>query len=209
MTDAVLVNEIEAAIGYSFRDKRYLIAALTHSSYANEHGGEHNERLEFLGDGLLGFIAAYKLYRGTLEREGKMTVGRQRMVSRGPLARAVDKMGLVRHLRRGKNVAVSEKMKADLFEAILAAIYLDSGENLAAATAFTERYIEAAEEIDFKSGLQEYAQGKGIALPAYVTEAAEAGFTCRVTVDGREFCGEGSSKKRAEQAAAKEALSSL
>lgn len=121
------LSEVEKAIGYTFKNKELLAAALTHASYVNEHGGKSYERLEFLGDSLVNFLVAEALY-GSGQDEGTMTERRQHIVSKKPLADAVDRLGLADHVRRGNgNDAFSVKKVSDLFESVCAAVYLDGG----------------------------------------------------------------------------------
>ena len=118
-------EEIEGKIGYTFRDKGLLKTCFTHTSYAHEHGCESNERLEFLGDALLGFLVAEALYaRGGAE--GEMTSLRIRLVSAKPLAEAVRADGLDKYLLLS-GAAAGERVVSSLFEALVAGIWLDGG----------------------------------------------------------------------------------
>ena len=83
------LSSLEEKIGYTFRNKDLLTACFTHSSYARTHGTQSNERLEFLGDALIGFLVAEELYRGSDEQEGSMTKRRIAIVSKRPLEEAV------------------------------------------------------------------------------------------------------------------------
>lgn len=131
MTDFEIA-EVEEILGYSFRKKELLVCALTHKSYANENGGESNGRLEYLGDSILNFIAAEKLYRTVSNDEGILTEIRKSLVSETPLAAVVREIGLLKYYRLGKGAKMSlssfgDKPTSDIFEAVLGAIYLDGG----------------------------------------------------------------------------------
>ena len=138
MTDGQ-IDKIENIIGYKFRNKTLLVNAFTHVSYINEHKNcESYEKLEFLGDSILNFIVADKLYHAQLRDEGEMTMLRARMVSRSPLAEAVKRMDLCPFVRLGKGAEKCDtmpvKIQSDIFESVLAAIYLDSGSMTEAKT---------------------------------------------------------------------------
>lgn len=199
---------IEERLGYTFRDKALLARCFTHSSYANLHGGESNERLEFLGDALLGFLVAERLY-GQGGSEGEMTAARIRLVAAQPLARAIRADGLHEFLLHAGNAG--EKSVSSLFEALVAGIYLDGG--IEAARAFVCEKLPLAEEREpnYKGDLQEYLQGKGLPRAVY-TVVAEAGAshdpTFTVTACANGLCAEGSghSRRAAEKQAAKNLL---
>ena len=217
------MSEREERLGYRFRDPSLLELALTHSSCANERGLGHrgcNERLEFLGDSILGFVVAEALYQTFRDlSEGEMTRMRAELVCEASLVEAASELDLGEHLRlsRGEAQGGGHKrpsMIADAFEAVLAAIYLDGGE--AEARRFLARTIlpkinKAADNHDYKTLLQEAVQRRGIPAPVYRL-VGESGpdhmktFTAQVVYDGK-VAGEGSgrSKKEAEQAAARAA----
>lgn len=216
------MTELEQALGYEFKDRALLTRALTHSSWANERGAGRsacNERLEFLGDSILGFVVAEALYRRGDLPEGTMTRMRAELVCEGSLVKASEKLRLGHYLRLGKGEELSggrtrPSMIADAFEAVLAAIYMDGGE--AAARALLDRMIRpniqtATVNHDYKTLLQEAVQREGRPSPVYRL-VAESGpdhnkrFTIQV------FCGDqvagegvGRSKKEAEQEAARAA----
>ena len=122
------IKEIERIIDYHFGDSGLLAVAFTHSSLAHEQNIKSNERLEFLGDSILNMIASRHLYDSHSDTEGIMTEKRKSIVSMKPLSDAIDKLDLSKFLQLGRNTKeVSSNMKADLFEAIVAAIYLDGG----------------------------------------------------------------------------------
>ena len=219
--------ELEDRLGYRFRDPSLLELALTHSSWANERGLGHrgcNERLEFLGDSILGFVVAEALYQTFGDRsEGEMTRMRAELVCEASLVEAASELDLGEHLRlsRGEAMGGGHKrpsMIADAFEAVLAAIYLDGGEE--EARRFLARTIlpkigNAADNHDYKTLLQEAVQRRGHPAPTYRI-AGESGpdhmktFTAQAVYDGM-VAGEGSgrSKKEAEQAAARAAYAGL
>ena len=95
------VSRIEQKIGYVFKDKKLLKVCFSHSSYTNEHGGENNERLEFLGDALLGAFVADFLFQTTRDNEGKMTEKRKALVAAAPLKTAIERMGLQKFILAG------------------------------------------------------------------------------------------------------------
>ena len=221
------MSELETRLGYEFRDSRLLDNALTHSSYANERGGlSSNERLEFLGDSVLGFCAAKNICRLYPDMpEGEMTRLRAELVCEASLHETARELGLSRYIRLGRNEECNggrERVSilADAVEAIIAAIYLDGG--LEAAESFIEgrilRDLEAGRKprrTDYKTQLQELLQREGGAAPSY-SIIGESGpdhnktFTARAALhDGAYADGMGKSKKEAEQAAAKAALALL
>lgn len=140
--------EIERIVGYQFSDKRLLATAFTHSSLINElfYGDlECNERLEFLGDRLVGLAVADKLYASGTLAPGVMTDVMQALVSKEPLAAVVERLNLYRFMRLGgsmKKTQPSVKNLSDLFEAVTAAIYLDGGYDMAV------RFVRAHLPID-------------------------------------------------------------
>ncbi len=220
-------SPIEDALGYEFAEPGLLRVALTHRSYSNERGEKDNyERLEFLGDAVLGLVASRWLYdRYPSEPEGWLAKRKSFLVSAPVLARFGESIGLGPELRLGVGEARSggstkSSILADSVEAVFGAVYLDGGP--AAACVIIERLLEEALEersrlshADAKTRLQEVVQARGWALPAYrvVTETGpdhRKRFTIECSVAG-EAAGlaEGRSKKLAEQAAAARALERL
>ena len=213
---------LEERIGYTFRDPALLSLALTHSSYANEHGTGHagcNERLEFLGDSVLGFISAGYFYRNYDFPEGELTKHRAAKVCENALcvfARELD-IGSALLLGKGElHMGGREKpsILADAFEAVLAAVYLDGGLEEASKLAlrFVARNDSIKETKDYKTILQEIVQRNPEEHVEYVLTGSSGpdhakSFNVEVhlnsNVIGR---GVGRSKKLAEQHAAKEAL---
>lgn len=212
--------EIEKIIGYQFNNNTLLFTALTHSSFANENKGEvpFNERLEFLGDSVLQLISGEKMYRENPKMpEGDMSKHRAALVCEDALASYAKEIRLGDFLNLGRGEEQSggrerPSILADAFEALIGAIYLDGG--LAPAKKFVLKFLDKAHLNlkDYKTLLQEIIQQNPGEKVVYVL-AGESGpdhnksFEVEVhlnsNVIGR---GKGRSKKRAEQAAAKEAL---
>ena len=206
-------DEIESRIGYRFRDERLLETCFTHASYAGKYGTPSNERLEFLGDAVLGFLIAEYLYERGDAPEGEMTAERIRLVSAQPLEAAVRAAGLDRYLRTSDGGG-GKKAVSSLFEALTAGIYLDGG--IDRARAFVLRHLAAGRvgEPNYKGELQEYLQGKHLPLAEYSviarTGAAHAPhFTVSVSGGGAQAEGEGASLREAEKQAAKRLLRHL
>jgi ribonuclease-3 len=224
------VSEFEQRIGYTFQRRDLLRRALTHKSYsheAKEIGSRHNETFEFLGDSVLGFVIGDMLfgYFPDLD-EGALSKMKAFLVSAPSLAEKARHygMGEVILLGVGEEKTGGRKkdsLLANLFEAMIAGVYLDGG--IDAARKLIERTflhdIRAINEQDllfhdYKTALQEIAQGKGLPLPEY-NVVAEVGpdhdkvFVVEVKIGNTVTRGEGSSKKEAQQQAAKQALSAL
>ncbi len=222
------MKELEARLEYTFQDRGLLEHALTHSSYSNEHrtgAAGSNERLEFLGDSVLGMITADYLYRKHPGLpEGELTRIRAALVCEGSLHRVAEELELGRYLKLGKGEDAGGGRKrpsilADAVEAVLAAVYLDGG--LGSVRKIVTRFIldrEAAEVDagrDFKTALQEVVQresGQTLAYRLLHEEGPDHAktFTVAVDLNGTQI-GEGSgrSKKLAEQAAARAGLKTL
>ena len=220
------MNSLEKAIGYSFKNRELLEQALTHSSYANDRNTVSYERLEFLGDSLLGYITADYLYRNTVNlSEGKMTRLRADHVSEQalyPVALTLD-VGPYMRLSKGEEISGGRNrvsILADMIEAIIAAIYLDGGLEEAKKFVFDHVLDVSALKIegshtDYKSELQELVQkdAGGYVEYSLVSQSGpdhDKRFVFSVTVNGKVLGeGEGRSKKEAEQAAAEKALKEL
>ncbi len=223
-----MIKDLEMALGYKFRNISLLQNALTHSSYANErwHNGLlSNERLEFLGDSVLGMLVADYLYRSFPDRpEGELTRMRADMVCEQTLAAAANKIGIGEHLLLGHGEEqgggrTRNSILADAMESVIAASYLDGG--LDAALGIVRRFIlvevpvHKLHNADYKTSLQELVQQKKNQVITY-TLTGESGpdhdkhFQVEVSVNGRVVgSGVGSSKKRAEQMAARSAIETL
>lgn len=217
-------NQLEKKIGYRFRNKELLITALTHSSYANEHKCNSYERLEFLGDSVLGFVTAEYLYNNFPELpEGRLTKNRAALVCERSLCEFSRSLGIGSYMRLSHgeiNTGGSERpsILADMFESITAAIYLDSG-SLECAKDFILKYIAPAAKTvgtrsfkDYKTTLQEIVQQNPEEQVKYVV-VSESGpdhnkhFVVEVHLNSNVIGkGGGRSKKEAEQQAAREAL---
>ena len=223
-----MIKELENAIGYRFRNISLLQNALAHSSYANERWHNSlmsNERLEFLGDSVLGMLVAEHLYRTFPDRpEGALTRMRADLVCEKTLATVANGIGLGSHLLLGKGEEQGggrsrDSILADALESVIAACYLDGG--MAAAVAFVEKFILVNVPVakfqnnDYKTALQELIQKKKEQTLSYEL-IGESGpdhdkrFTVAVYLNGQAVGeGIGSSKKRAEQEAARAALEVL
>ncbi len=222
------MKTLEEKIGYAFRDRTLLENALTHSSYANEHrdkGMPSNERLEFLGDSILGLVVADHLYRNRPDLpEGDLTRIRAALVCEGSLvevAKALD-LGSYLKLGRGEESGGGRKrpsIQADAVEAMLAAVYLDGGIGQARKLIHNLILNQEREKIangrDFKTALQELVQRESGQVLSYRL-VGERGpdhakcFSMEVLLNGQPIgAGEGRSKKEAEQAAAKAAVGKL
>ena len=223
-----MIKDLETAIGYRFRDIQLLQNALAHSSYANERWHNSllsNERLEFLGDSVLGMLVAEYLYRTFPDRpEGELTRMRADMVCEHALATVANKIDLGTHLLLGHGEErlggrSRESILADAVESVIAACFLDGG--LEAAAQFVQKYIlvevpvSRLNNMDYKTALQELVQQKKNQVLTY-TLVGQSGpdhdkqFDVGVSLNGTVVgCGSGRSKKRAEQMAAKSAIEKL
>jgi ribonuclease-3 len=212
---------LERRLGHKFGDPALLRRALTHRS----HGGEHNERLEFLGDGLLNCIVATLLYeRFPTLPEGDLSRLRAALVNQSSLFDVAQALELGDELLLGEGELKSGGFRrpsilADGFEAVLGAVYLDAGFDTARRVVehlFDERLARAAQappDKDPKTALQEYLQGRRLPLPQYSVvavggEAHRQTFRveCRVEDLGLSATGEGASRRAAEQQAAEAVL---
>lgn len=211
-----LVKIVQEKIGYEFKNSNLLITALTHSSYSYENFNcENNEKLEFLGDAILNFVIAKRLFENGAN-EGEMTKKRSKIVSRTPLKDAVLRLGLLELVRFGKSTddkTLSDKSISNVFEALLAAIYLDSGSMSCAEKFMITHLKEIEDEIDYKTEIQEIAQAKKQRVEYETNNVGDIRhpyFSSIILIDNVK-CGEGQgkSKKEAEKNAAKVALSSL
>ena len=224
------MQELEKKLNYTFRDPGLLSEALSHSSYANEHrsaGLRSNERLEFLGDSVLGFVTAEFLFLQHPDLpEGDLTRIRAALVCEQSLYEVARKLDLGRYLKLGRGEEAGggrerTSILADATEAVFAAVYLDGG--IAQASALIHRVLldaereEAVEERrkDYKTALQEFVQRRANQELTY-RMAGEQGpdhnktFDAEVLLNGQLVgSGTGHSKKEAEQAAAAAALAKL
>ena len=223
-----MIKELEAAIGYQFKNITLLQNALTHSSYANERWHNSlmsNERLEFLGDSILGMTVAEHLYRNFPDRpEGELTRMRADMVCEQSLAKVANRMELGKHLLLGHGEEQTggrerASILADAVESVIAACYLDGGpepaQRLIADYILCNVPVKKMSNADYKTALQELVQQKKAQVLTY-TLVGEHGpdhnkeFTVEVSLNGKTVGrGVGSSKKRAEQEAARIAFESM
>ena len=223
-----MLKDLETAIGYRFRNITLLQNALAHSSYANERWHDSlksNERLEFLGDSVLGMVVAEYLYRTFPDRpEGELTRMRADMVCEQTLASVANAIGLGEHLLLGKGEEQGggrnrNSILADAVESVIAACFLDGG--MEAAVPFIRKFIlvkvpvAKLHNMDYKTALQEQVQQKKNQVLSYrlVGESGpdhDKHFRVELTLNGQVIGeGNGSSKKRAEQDAAREAMEKL
>ena len=223
-----MIKDLEAAIGYRFKDISLLQNALAHSSYANERWHNSlmsNERLEFLGDSVLGMTVAEYLYRQFPDRpEGELTRMRADMVCEKTLAQVANTIGLGEHLLLGHGEQQGGgrsrvSILADAVESVIAACYLDGG--FEPAKAFIDRFIlcnvpvKQLHNRDFKTAFQELVQRQKDQVIRYTLIGEEGPdhnkqFRVAVTLNGKTVGeGAGTSKKRAEQDAARAAMEKL
>lgn len=228
--DKTRIAEFEKKIGYTFQDKALLVHALSHTSYTNEHGMEKqasNERLEFLGDAIVDMVVSDYLYRhNDTEPEGTLTKWRASVVCEASFAHIAAGMDYGSYLLLGKGEEATggrsrSSVLADAFEAVIAAMYLDS--DIETVSAWIIRHLQ--EELtlamqgkmakDYKTLLQELVQKGERGKVSYVITDEKGPdhaktFCVDVLVDGeRVASGSGTSKKDAEQAAAGAAIKAL
>lgn len=226
MSDSISVYE--KIIGYEFRRRELIETALTHSSYTNEHRegqAQNYERLEFLGDSILGFFTAEYLFSEYRDAEGELTRMRAALVCEASLASVAAELRVGDFLRIGRGEESSggrarRSVLADVVEATISAIYLDGGE--APAREFVRRFVLTPERVaasarteDYKTALQEFVQRSRTSVLEYRL-ADESGpdhrksFEAEALINGEVVGrGSGSSKKKAEQAAARDACERL
>ncbi|MCI5624733.1 MAG: ribonuclease III [Clostridiales bacterium] len=221
------MKSLEEKLGYTFQDKSLLENALTHSSCANESKGRlhSNERLEFLGDSILGMVVAEHLYRNHPDLpEGELTRTRAALVCEESLVEVAHDLGLGDYLKLGKGEEAGggrtrPSIRADAVEAVLAAVYLDGG--IGSARKIIQKYILSREieglnsQRDYKTALQELIQRESGQSLKYRLTGSEGPdhdkrFFVEVDLNGQPVgAGKGRSKKEAEQMAAKAAIAKL
>ena len=223
-----MIKDLETALGYRFQNITLLQNALTHSSYANERWHNSllsNERLEFLGDSILGMVVAEHLYKNFPDRpEGELTRMRADMVCETSLAQVAARLELGKHLLLGKGEERfggrnRASILADAVESVIAASFLDGG--MEAARGIIDRFVlcdvpvSKLHNVDHKTALQELVQQKKNQVITYEL-VGESGpdhdkvFTAQVLINNAVVgTGTGSSKKRAEQDAARDALEKM
>ena len=214
------LSKVEKIIGYTFKNPEILRVAFTHASFSNEKRGEkNNERLEYLGDSVLGFVVADYLFRTTNEDEGDMTNLKQSIVSFKPLALACKKLNLSKYLLVGEKVVVTDKLKENLMESVIGAIYLDGGVEEAKkfiTNNLIKPYINVKDKVvDYKSELNELSSKKRFEVSYELLKKEgldnNPTHTVAVLVDGKVLAKATANgkKQNAEQLVAKKALSIL
>lgn len=220
------VKKCEKIIGYVFNDKSLIINAFTHSSYTNEHKNyPSNERMEFLGDSILGYVVAEKLYYDFPDKdEGFLTLKKQSLVSKTPLSKAIVKTGLDKYLILGEGEQKSAKKQnlcENLFESVVAAIYLDGGIDFARKFILStldfnnENFDFDCVDDDYKSKLLHMVQQRRLGEIEYF-EVSKSGpahapeFVMGVKIEGKILAtATASSHKKGEKLAAKAAIDIL
>jgi len=220
------LDKLEARLGVAF-DRELLVRALTHRSYAYENGGlPTNERLEFLGDSVLGLVVTDALYRRHPElAEGYLAKLRAAVVNMRALADVARGLDIGAHILLGRGEVTSggpdkSSILADTLEAVIGAVYFEHG--IEVATAFVRRLVDPLMEssaalgagLDWKTSLQELTANQGLGVPEYmVTEEgpdhSKIFHAVAVIGDRARGSGDGRSKKEAEQRAASAAFASL
>ncbi|NLN51111.1 MAG: ribonuclease III [Acholeplasmataceae bacterium] len=217
------INKLLQTLRIKMKNKDLLLQALTHSSYSNEYeNSPHNERLEFLGDAVIGLLMADYLYKKGLEDEGQLSKKRAQAVCEEALYKYATRINLSSKLRLGRGLELAKAREnpaiiADAFEALFGAVYLDSGYR-EVKKLFHRVIVPNLKEIkeikDFKSTLQEFVQidrrNVSYHLEAQKGPSHKRIFTVSVKVDGIVMgIGEAKTKKEAEQKAAEVALGKL
>ncbi len=220
------LTTIQKKIGYKFKDVSLLERAFTHGSYS-KNAQENYQSIEFLGDSILDFIVAKRLMQiNPNAHEGTLTKLRAQIVSREPLAKEVEHLDLVKYLIVGKGenkdyIISQEKIKSDIFESIIGAIYLDSGKIECAEKFILSKLANLfngnskhLDGVDFKSRLNEYSSKNDVTVEYFlISQEGEPHcptFTCEVKIDGKTLGkGVAKTKKDAEQMCAGEALKKL
>lgn len=225
MVSADLSARAESIVGYRFQDFDLLVTSLTHASIADTRL-QSNERLEFLGDSILGMVVCEELYRRFREwLEGDLTQVKSMVVSRRVCAEMSDALGLTELLILGNGIDAKNNLptsvRAAVFESMIGAIFLDGGLEaargfiLGAATPQIDRCTQKNDHINYKSALQQYAQRWLAATPQYESLDEQGPDHCKcfevcVVMGGQRYPSAwGPNKKLAEQEAARRALENL
>lgn len=223
------IESVENKIGYVFKDKQLLLKAFTHASYAHEHKEQDNELLEFFGDSILEFIVTEYLCKYQKGDEGDLTIKRAQMVSKAPLTNAIFKLGLQEFILMSngqrKSVRANDKLFSSVFEAIVAAMYLDGGivpTKKFIKNTLIKNYLEEVKTSKVqpvkavaKSLFQEHVQKHKLGNIEYKQLYKKgpdhsAEFGVAVYLDGKKIAeGKGTSKKSAEAQGAEKALKKL
>lgn len=218
------MSKIEEIIGYCFKDKLLLDTALTHASFAHEHGVESYERLEYIGDALADFIVGEYLYQNFDIDAGLLSKYRAKLVSTESFANVIKTNHIDDYIRTGKSIkVVSDSIKADVFESMLASIYFDGG--MGSARDFLMRLLLididfvnsfVAGHVDYKTTLQETLQAMTPQKAFHFEIENETGknneksFIVGLYVDDKKVAeAMGKSHKECEQSCARQYLNSL
>ena len=216
------MDKLEKIIGHTYKNKDLLLRALTHSSFANENKIESYERLEFLGDTLLQTVVSLELFNRTDLNEGELSKLRAKLVSENYLEKVSDKIGITSNIYVGKSVRnISNSIKADVVESIIASLFLDSGfeaskkfiiDNIIVSD--INIYQVYDEIVDYKTILQEKLQGKVERIEYKLIEKTGSEhkpvFKVELNIDKKRISVEsGSSLKLAEQKCAKTAVEKM
>ncbi len=211
-------KEIEKKLNYAFKDRKLLKNAFVHSSYANETGLPDNERMEFFGDAILETISSEYLYQKYPDKDaGELSKARSYIVSATGLKPVVAELGIMKYLLVSGAATglkkLSKKIEANLYEAVLCAVYLDGGMDAAKRFVLTTltKYMDNVDHVvepDYKSLLQEYCQQRKMTIEYVRTGRSgpdnQPVFTYALYIDGELAAeGTGSSIKNAEAEAAK------
>jgi ribonuclease III len=215
------ISTLEHKLGIELNNKQLLTQALTHASYANEHSSPDNERLEFLGDAVIGLLMGDYLFHKGIPSEGEMSKKRAQLVCEEALNHYAKKINLAQELHLGKggelsNGRLNPSIVADAFEAIFGAVFLDQGFQMA-KDLFYRVVIPYLDEVyikDYKSTLQELVQTDRRNIAYHMENQSgpshDRVFTVSVRMDDIILgVGVGRTKKEAEQNAAREALNIL
>ena len=224
------IADLEKRFGYVFKNRKLLTEALTHRSFYHENPDKsitHNERLEFLGDSVLGFVIVEYLFSSDKEfTESIMAKIKSYLVKESILSEIADSISLGKYLKLGKGEEATggrakKSILADTIEALIGAVYLDGGYKKVKAVVLKlfrkeiDTLMDSTRFYDFKTELQEKTQLLFGVLPEYRVvkqegEEHEKVFTIEVFIEGKKFGkGSGKSKKEAQTIAAREALSQL
>ena len=215
------LTEVQEKIGYEFKNPEIIRRAFTHPSYVNMHKTERDyDRLEFLGDSVLGFVVTDYIFRSAQKDEGAMTEDKKNIVSSKPLSTATKNLQIEGYMLKSENVKMTDSMRENLFESTIGAIYLDGG--LEEAKKFIYKnlidvfYKKGFKELkDSKSLLNEFTSKNHLGDVKYVMISKTGKdnlptFKIKTVLNGKEIAvGKGNSKKEAEQQAAKKSLDVL
>ena len=215
-------EKVERILGYTFKNKQLLYTAFVHSSYANENKVVGNERLEFFGDAILQFIVTEQLMKSYKDKnEGDLSKIRSAIVSMDSLTQVVDKMQIENYVMFSKGAkrcnTRPKKLESNLFEAILCAIYLDGGMDIAKNFVFSvlsEQFANAVTVVDFATELQEYCQANKLSfeykLVAQNGTENNVVYHYELYVDSQLVAtATGSTKKQAKHKCAEQALAKI